>query len=102
GLRRAYTYVFERPLYLLWQAVVVMFYGTIVIFFVWLTAQMLAQLAVWGVSWGLGYESTSALIAGSPEVVTGTEFGGPPPSGTWGAQIARGWMYLLAVLVVGF
>jgi hypothetical protein len=102
GLSRAYNYVFERPLYLLWQTVVTMCYGTIMIFFVWLMSQMLMQLAVWGVSWGMGYEATAGLIAGSPELVSGAEFANTAPSTAWGAQIARGWMCLLAVFVVGF
>jgi hypothetical protein len=102
GLSRAYNYVFERPLYLLWQTVVTMCYGTIVIFFVWLMSQMLMHLAVWGVSWGMGYEATAGFIAGSPELVTGPAFTNLAPSDAWGAQIARGWMCLLAVFVVGF
>jgi hypothetical protein len=102
GLSRAYNYVFERPLYLLWQTVVVMCYGTIMIYFVWLMSQILMQLAVWGVSWGLGYEATAGLIAGSPEFVLGSELRTTTPSTAWGAQIARGWMCLLAVFVLGF
>src|SRR5258708_33341852 len=56
GLSRAYNYVFERPLYVLWLAIVTMFYGSLMIFFVWLMAQTLTQLAVWGVAWGMGFE----------------------------------------------
>ncbi len=103
GLSRAYNYVFERPLYVLWQAVVMMVYGSFMIFVVWLMAQMMTQLAVWGVSWGQGYEATVSLIAGAPDLVSpfatdAPEFATP----TWGAGIARGWMCVLAVFVVGF
>lgn len=101
GLSRAYNYVFERPLYFLWQAIVTMLYGSIMIFLVWLIAQILAHLAVWGVSWGMGYETTSAFVAGSPPLVAPGQAVAEPGT-AWGAQIARGWMCLLALFVVGF
>lgn len=102
GLSRAYNYIFERPLYVLWQAVVTMFYGSLAIFFVWLAAQVLAELTVWGVSWGLGSEATRALVSGTPTL---TEAGGGAATGheaSLGAHIARGWMCVLGVLIVGF
>ncbi len=102
GLSRAYNYVFERPLYLLWLAVVTMFYGSLMIFFVWLMSQMLVQLAVWGVSWGMGYEATAGFIAGSPDLISPAPPAGAFSEAAWGARIARGWMCLLSVLVVGF
>jgi len=100
GLSRAYNYVFERPLYFLWQAIVTMVYGSLAIFFVWLMAQLLTHLSLWGVSWGLGYERTAELIAGSPELVVADL--SETESGSLGAGIARGWMCALGVLVVGF
>lgn len=102
GLSRAYNYVFERPLYLLWQAVVTMMYGSIMIFFVWLMAQVLTQLSVWGVSWGMGYEATVGFVAGSPEIVATVAPASQAASAAWGAQFARGWMCLLGVFVAGF
>jgi hypothetical protein len=100
GLSRAYNYVFERPLYLLWQLIVTMLYGSLMIFFVWLMAQLLTQLAVWGVSWGLGYEAVAGLL-GLPQ-----EPAVPGPyadaASAWGAGIARGWMHALSLLVVAF
>jgi hypothetical protein len=102
GLSRAYNYVFERPLYLLWQAVVTMFYGSFMIFLVWLLGQILAQLTVWGVSWGMGYERTVEFAAGSPDIVSPAGTAWESPSAAWGAQIARGWMCLLGVVVTGF
>lgn len=102
GLSRAYNYVFERPLYLLWQGVVTMFYGSIVIFFVWLVAQVLTQLAVWGVAWGMHYDATVAFVAGSPDMISPVPGAPPDASATWGAHVARGWMCVLGVLVVAF
>jgi hypothetical protein len=102
GLSRAYNYVFERPLYLLWQSIVTMFYGSMMIFFVWLIAQVLTHLAVWGVSWGMGSDATVAFVAGSPEIVAPAGTVPPGASAAWGAQIARGWMCLLGVIVVAF
>jgi hypothetical protein len=100
GLSRAYNYVFERPLYFLWQAVVTMLFGSLAIFFVWLMAQLLTHLSLWGVSWGLGFEQTVELVAGSPELVGAGLADGE--SGSFGAGIARGWMCALAVLVMAF
>jgi hypothetical protein len=102
GLSRAYNYVFERPLYLLWQALVMMFYGSLVIFFVWLMAQVLTQLAVWGVSWGMGYDAAAGLIGGSPGFAPPDDIFGQNPGAGWGSQFASAWMCLLASLVVGF
>ncbi|MBI3864023.1 MAG: hypothetical protein HY290_19230 [Planctomycetia bacterium] len=102
GLSRAYNYVFERPLYVLWQVVLTMAYGSLAIFLVWSLSQLLTQLAVWGVSWGLGHPATAGLITGSPELVFQ---GGAAPglqSGSTGSVIAIVWMNALALLVVGF
>lgn len=102
GLSRAYNYLFERPLYVLWQSVVIMFYGSFMIFFVWLVSQMMTYLAVWGVSWGLGYDATAGLLGGSPELVSPFPATAPDAAASWGADIARGWMCVLALVVVGF
>lgn len=101
GLSRAYNYVFERPLYFLWQAIVTMLFGSITIFFVWVLSQLLTQLAVWGVSWGQGYEATAGLIAGAPDLVLPGE---PVMTAheSLGKQLAHGWMCVLGVLVTGF
>jgi hypothetical protein len=101
ALSRAYNYVFERPLYLLWQAIVMMFYGSIVIYFVWLMAQLLTQLAVWGVSWGMGYDAAAGLIGGGTGLIAPGESVGESTAG-WGAPLAGAWMRLLASIVVGF
>jgi hypothetical protein len=50
----------------------------------------------------MGYDATAGFIAGSPELVSAAESTGASPAMAWGAQIARGWMCLLSVLVVGF
>jgi hypothetical protein len=106
GLSRMYNYVFERPLYYLWQVTLTLIYGSVSIFFVWLMAQLLVHLAVWGVSWGQGYDATARLLAGGPSIVIGgmRTFGDGTlePSTGLGAQIARGWMCALATLLVGF
>jgi hypothetical protein len=65
-------------------------------------SRWLVHLAVWGVSWGLGYDDTARLIAGSPDLVA--DAGGPPtPVATsLGAGLVRVWMCGLATLLVGF
>lgn len=102
GLSRAYNYVFERPLYVLWQLVVTMAYGSLMIFFVWTLAQVLTQLSIWGVSWGQGYAATADLLAGSPEMVVGARLTQETHSDSLGSIIGRGWMSALALLLVGF
>lgn len=101
GLSRMYNYVFERPLYYIWQIGVVVVYGSAVIFFVGLMAQMLVHLALWGVSWGNGYDETARLLAGSPAtVLRGVALS--PDTPTVGGRIARGWMCGLATLLFAF
>lgn len=102
GLSRMYNYVFERPLYYLWQVVLAVVYGSVVIFFVWMMAVWMVHLSVWGVSWGKGYESTLSLMAGAPELVAGQSLAARNPPETLGADLARGWMCGLATLVVAF
>ena len=100
GLSRAYNYVFERPLYLLWQFIVTMLYGSLTIFFVWLMAQLLTQLAVWGVSWGLGYDAVAGLLGFQHEPADSGPYA--EAATAWGAGIAQGWMRVLSLLVVAF
>lgn len=106
GLSRMYNYVFERPLYYLWQVTLTLIYGSASIFFVWLMTQLLVHLAIWGVSWGQGYDATMHLLAGSPSIVIGgmRDFGNDAVmiSNGPGAHIARWWMCALATLLVGF
>ena len=102
GLSRAYNYVFERPLYSLWQATVSLLFGSVAIVVIWLTSQILVELAVWGVSWGLGYDATAQLIAGAPGLDPPGAQASTAAAMTWGAQFARGWMCALAALVIGF
>ena len=101
GLSRAYNYVFERPLYFVWQAILTMIYGSLAIFFVALMAQFLTYLAVWGVSWGHGYPSAARFAPSSPVMILPDQ-SGPAEATTIGLQIASGWMCALSVLVVGF
>ena len=79
-----------------------MFYGSIMIFFVWLMAQILTQLAVWGVSWGMGYQAVVGLLGGTLEVAATDDPAAEMAVVSRGAEIVRGWMYALDVVVVGF
>ena len=99
GLSRAYNYVFERPLYFIWQAILTLLYGSIAIFFVCVMAQFLTHLTVWGVSWG--HPRAEAFVSGSPAIIIPD----PPAvdaAASFGLQISSAWMCALAVLVVGF
>lgn len=106
GLSRMYNYVFERPLYYVWQIFLTLIYGSASIYFVWMMSQLVVHLAIWGVSWGQGYQATVALLSGSPDAVFGSTrtFGQPtlPEHSLLGGAIARGWMCVLATLVVGY
>jgi len=106
GLSRMYNYVFERPLYYLWQTGLALLFGSACTFFVWLMTQLLVHLAIWGVSWGHGYAETIVLVAGSPPITTGGQYSSPlrdiDPSVAIGAQLIRAWMCVLATLVMGF
>jgi hypothetical protein len=99
GLSRAYNYVFERPLYFAWQALLTMIYGSLAIFFVATMAQFLTHLAVWGVSWG--HPGAARFVAGSPVMIIPNP-GDAGEATSIGLQIASGWMCALSVLVVGF
>lgn len=101
GLSRAYNYVFERPLYFVWQAILTMLYGSVSIFFVALMAQLLTHLAVWGVSWGLGHPSAARFAHGSPVMIFPHKTD-PVEATSIGLQVASGWMCALSVLVVGY
>jgi hypothetical protein len=76
------------------------------VFFVWLMAQLLVHLAIWGVSWGHGYEETVNLVIGSPMMTIGNladrDFHPMPLTASLGAQITHGWMCMLATFVMGF
>jgi hypothetical protein len=104
GLSRAFNYVFERPLYYFWQLIVVMLYGSLAVFVVWLMAQLAVHLATWGVAWGMGAESIGEITQGFPSVVTTGAIAGaateaePGPGATLAAWWTNGW----AVLLHGF
>jgi hypothetical protein len=102
GLSRAYSYVLERPLYLLWQLLLVLVQGSVSICVVWWVARLVVMLAEWGVSWGSGgVETTQSLLIGSPELLVGQAASLSPPRGL-GGMMAQGWMVVLATLVVGY
>lgn len=106
GLSRMYNYVFERPLYYLWQSGLSLLFGSGSIFFVWMMTQLLVHLAIWGVSWGHGYEETVALVSGAPPMTAGGLYSGLfrdiTPTTNIGSQLIYAWMCLLATLVMGF
>ncbi|MGQ0633408.1 MAG: hypothetical protein ACT4QC_02260 [Planctomycetaceae bacterium] len=102
GLSRMYNYVFERPLYFLWQLVVMLVYGSVVIFFVWMMSRWLVHMAIWGVAWGLGYSETVRLTGGAPELIAANAYSQIPDAASLGGELVRAWMCTLATLVLGF
>lgn len=106
GLSRAYNYVFERPLHYLWYVLVMMFFGSLVTFFVWLVGQTVFYLAAASATWGFGPANAAGLFAGAPRlIVPASLFGGemPPPANVqWGALFVGIWLRGLATLVIGF
>ncbi len=95
GLSRSFSYVYDRPWYYLWLAILAMAYGSIVTVFVWVVASLLMHLTTWGVSAGLGEAAASTL----PRSLFAT-------ADTDASQIlpvfVRGWRHALESLVVGF
>lgn len=106
GLSRAYNYVYERPWHYLGYALVSMAYGSLVIFFVWLTGQVVVSLTGWAVSWGMGYEATAALFGDTPRMIGGAGFSAAiaaaPDNVSWGAILVGIWLRGVALLVVAF
>lgn len=103
GLSRAFNYVFERPLYYLWQFVVTMLYGSVAVFVVWMMAQLAVHLATWGVAWGMGAERLSEVAAGLPTVVLpGALQNVVPTDRGAGTTLAGWWTNGWALLLHGF
>lgn len=104
GLSRAYNYVFERPLYYLWQLVIAMLYGSLAVFVVWMMAQLSVHLASWGVAWGMGAEQVAALTSEVPPIVSrGMAVASGQPSETnAGTALVAWWTNGWAVVLHGF
>jgi hypothetical protein len=120
GLSRCYSYVFEKPWYYLWYALVALVYGAVVVFFVGLMGSLTVYLSKWGVSqmpltqtrwWDRDpsylfvYAPTSfgwrdLLLQGSSVATTQGE------NLSWynyiGAALVSIWLYLLFLMVIGF
>jgi hypothetical protein len=107
GLSRAYNYAFERPWHYLGYTLFAMLYGSVVVFFVWLMAQVAVVLTAWAVSWGAGYE-TAARLFSDPPTQMGIASLIPPPGEpgsvefSWGSRLAGGWLRGVATLVLAF
>ncbi|HEY2252133.1 MAG TPA: hypothetical protein VGH74_13765, partial [Planctomycetaceae bacterium] len=101
GLSRAYNYVFERPLYFIWQAILTMIQGSVAIFFVALMSQFLTYLAVWGVSWGRGPAGAAPFATDAPGFII-PDLSASAEAASFGLRIAGGWNCALGVLVIGF
>lgn len=107
GLSRAYNYAFERPWHYLGYTLFAMLYGSVVVFFVWLMAQIAVVLTAWAVSWGAGYE-TAARLFSDPPTQMGIASLIPPPGEpgsfdfSWGSRLAGGWLRGVATLVLAF
>lgn len=127
GMSRAYNYVYERPLYYLWQVILSLGYGSFAAFCVLFMAQLCLRMAVWGTAFGsdpqiliqivdhapplllpdpdllLPDPSPSLDLPVSSERANGTVI--DPASGEqlpWWLSLARFWMCVLANLVFGF
>lgn len=127
GLSRAYNYVYERPLYYLWQVAITLIYASFAAFCVLFMVQLGLRLAVCGTAWGAGKTVVRTLVLQTPPLLAGSpidfELAYPNESSqtegeettaesddatdeelkqTWGAHVIGFWMNLLATLVVGF
>ena len=105
GLSRSYSYVFDRPWYYLWLAVLAMAYGSVVIFFVCLFTCLTVYLSGWAVASSMGSAEVDGLLQATPQLLGGEGLlasGGEsqPPIGVVVAVAM--WLQLVAVLLVGF
>ncbi len=88
GLSRIFSYLFGRIWYFLWLTVVTLCYGALCLFLAEVLLQLMAYLAYWGVSWGMGSAQAGTLFQqDQPSLAT---------------TISIGWGSILNLLFSGF
>lgn len=88
GLSRIFSYLFGRIWYFLWLTVVTLCYGALCLFLAEVLLQLMAYLAYWGVSWGMGSAQAGTLFQ--------------PDQPSLATTISIGWGSILNLLFSGF
>ena len=105
GFSRSYSYIYDRPWYYAWCAIVALVYGSVVIFFVWAMTSLFVYLAGWSISSGMHVfdRDAGALMQTAPELLDGADVWGESDNGLRiGRRIVGFWLKLLTLLLVGF
>ncbi|MGH7128397.1 MAG: hypothetical protein ACREIV_07495, partial [Planctomycetaceae bacterium] len=109
GFSRSFGFIFSRPWYALWLAIVALVYGSAVIFFVSAVTTLVAYLAEWSVSAGAGEERADRLTATAPELIDedrplilGEDLDRTADDAPLGTELAGFWLRALATLAAGF
>jgi hypothetical protein len=103
ALSRSYAYTYQRPLRLLWYALLVVVLAAVSMFIVKLFATSAIALGNWSVSWGLDETTYREIVA--PQLVADPEAASPPsPTGTLALAVEaiRFWNSLLGALAAGY
>jgi hypothetical protein len=128
ALSRSYSYVYGAPWHYLWNSVVAIAYGAVLVFFVGFMGSLMVYLGKWGVSQGIAasaerepaylfvYAPTSfgwrqLLLQGSPAVdaagaIDAARYAEYLNGFTWynkvGAGLVACWLYLIFLAIIGF
>jgi hypothetical protein len=106
GFSRAYNYLLERPVTLLWCVFVAAVHGVVMTTLLWFAAQVVLYLTAWGVSWGSGSDNLAMLFHGFAIPVGLRPFANDavtaPAGGSTGQIILGAWINLFLVLLHGF
>jgi hypothetical protein len=102
SLSRAYSYVFHRPLRLLFYVIVAAVLGILAWIVVSLFYELTVNLPLWGISWGAGDARTEEVANYAGEVI-----GGPRVREEWnmfsvGAAVIGFWTAVAKTLAWGF
>jgi hypothetical protein len=92
ALSRAYSYVYQRPLYYLFYAVVATLLGLLGALLVYYFATAVIQLTFWAVSWGTGNARIEELFAAS----------NLSTAGQWGVNVIRFWLGFVKLMALAF
>jgi hypothetical protein len=103
ALSRSYAYTYQKPLRLLWYALLAFVLAAVSMFIVKLFATSAIALGNWSVSWGLDEPTYREIVSLRP-VVDPSAAPPPSPTGTLGLAVEaiRFWKSLLGALAAGY
>ena len=102
GFSRSYSFVFSRPWHYLFDALVAVGYGVVVISFVTAICSLLVYLSSWAVGSGMGADAVSTLLVAGPRLSgVGTPVTTAADVSGLSAGFAAFWMSLLSLAIAG-